>query len=339
MTMLRVSLVVVLVLVTSGAEAAEWAEQLLLESDHDFGTVAPGSDVSHRFPLKNCFKNRVRLISVRSSCGCTTPSLAVDSGDLVLSTNDTGHVLAKFNTRAFTGRRSATITLVAEFLSDDGKWHRDEAQLRVRGNIRTDLKFSPATLQFPSIYRGTEQTAKARVTKHRRPSWRILQIETDSDWLKVESSPRQVKDSDVSYSLNIRITRQAPVGHFRERIVLVTNDSKSVREVYYVVGQVLPEVSVTPGLLRFTRVPQGGNRSRRIVLRGNAPFRVLGADCQNACLSFEYTDQRQDTHIVEVRFLADCSATCFEEIVIFRTDSPVQQAVELRVAVEVVADP
>src|SRR3954452_22691827 len=129
----------IVVATTAGSCFAEaWATKLFSETKHDFGTVARGSDTSYKFAAKNIYKQDIELLSVRSSCGCTSPIVEKK----VLKTGEVGYVTATFNTRTFSGVHGATLTVSLRW-NDNGHWLNGEAQLRVDGNIRSDIVFSP----------------------------------------------------------------------------------------------------------------------------------------------------------------------------------------------------
>ena len=61
-------------LVKLDASLAEKAEMTFKYTDHNFGTVANGSDVSYEFEFINTGKEPLVINNVSTSCGCTTPS-------------------------------------------------------------------------------------------------------------------------------------------------------------------------------------------------------------------------------------------------------------------------
>src|SRR5919198_1376038 len=122
---------IVLALSAGPCLAEAWVTKMFAETKHDFGTVARGSDTSYKFAAKNIYKQDVELLSVRSSCGCTSPTVEKK----VLKTGEIGYVTAVFNTRTFTGIHGATLTVEVRW-NDDGHWLHGETQLRVDGNIR-----------------------------------------------------------------------------------------------------------------------------------------------------------------------------------------------------------
>jgi len=75
----------------------------------------------------------VHVRSVRTSCGCTTPRWCTRRS----AARERGHS-GRLHTRSFTGQRGATITVVFD------RPYYVEAQLQVRGFIRSDVVFTPA---------------------------------------------------------------------------------------------------------------------------------------------------------------------------------------------------
>src|SRR5215510_511224 len=94
-------------LIANSCFAEAWVTKMFGETKHDFGTVARGADTVYKFPIKNIYKQDVELLSVSSSCGCTSPSIEKKA----LKTGQTGYLTAVFNTRTFSGIHGATLTV------------------------------------------------------------------------------------------------------------------------------------------------------------------------------------------------------------------------------------
>ena len=146
-------------LVVEQASAQNWVSRMFAEKEHDFGTVARGADTVFKFPIKNIYKQEVELVSVRSSCGCTTPTLE----NKTLKTGETGYVVATFNTRTFDGIHSATLTVTVQW-NDNGIIRTGEGQLQVHGNIRSDVVFSPGAVKFDSIDQGAKSQQQNEIS-------------------------------------------------------------------------------------------------------------------------------------------------------------------------------
>ena len=94
-------------IISMPAHAQDWARKMFKVHEHDFGTVARGSEQKFRFELTNLYKEDVVIDSVRASCGCTIPSIEKQT----LKSLESGAILATYNTKSFVGSRGATVTV------------------------------------------------------------------------------------------------------------------------------------------------------------------------------------------------------------------------------------
>ncbi len=128
----------------------EWAQNMFKVREHDFGTVARGAKAEYRFVFDNIYMEDVHIAGVRTSCGCTTPSVENPS----LKTYEKGAILAHFNTPTFQGARGATLTVTID------KPFYAEVQLHVKGFIRSDVVVEPGSVQVGSVDRARAPTGK-----------------------------------------------------------------------------------------------------------------------------------------------------------------------------------
>lgn len=295
--------------------AEAWVAKMFQEKEHDFGTVARGADAVHRFEVKNVYKEDVHLRSVRSSCGCTSPSL--ENKDL--KTGDVGYVVAKFNTRTFTGMHGATLTVEAEW-NDNGVRRRGETQLRVHGNIRGDLVFKPGAVNFEQVDQGNTTEQTVRVTYAGRSDWKITDVRGTSRSFEVELTELQRNSGRVVYELLVRLKDTAPAGYFNDPVILVTNDEQNPRIPLYATGRVIPEISVAPEPLVLGDVPRGEQVSKNVLVRGKKPFRIMAVECDEGCFQFKTDEEAKERHVVEVVFDANRDPGKVKETIHFATD-------------------
>ena len=78
------------------------------ESEHNFGDIEEkGGKVSHKFTFTNNGKNPLRILSVKPSCGCTTPDWTKDE----IKPCNQGYIIAEYNPKGRPGvfRKSLSI--------------------------------------------------------------------------------------------------------------------------------------------------------------------------------------------------------------------------------------
>jgi hypothetical protein len=298
MRVVSASVLLLVSLLANPCLAEAWVAKMFAEKSHNFGTVARGSDTVYRFAAKNIYKQDIELVSVRSSCGCTTPSIEKK----MLKTGEVGYVTAKFNTRTFTGIHGATLTVQVRW-NDKGTIRRGETQLRVDGNIRGDVVFTPGAVKFDSVDQGSVAEQKVEVTYSGRSGWKIVDVRGASDALEVELTQTQRYSGRIAYQLLIRLKDTAAAGYFNDQLILVTNDEENPRIPMHLTGRVVPQISVSPESLPLGDVAQGQQVSRKVIVRGKKPFKILSVQCADAeGFKFNTDDESKDRHVLEIVF-------------------------------------
>lgn len=79
-----------------------------IETEFDFGEIKElDGKVSHKFVFTNNSKKPIKILSVKPSCGCTTP----DWSKKELKPGDDGYIIAEYNPRGRPGvfRKSLSV--------------------------------------------------------------------------------------------------------------------------------------------------------------------------------------------------------------------------------------
>lgn len=290
--------------------AQEWAAKMFEKRDHDFETVARGSDTVYRFEVTNIYKEDIHLASVRSSCGCTSPSIENN----LIKTYEKGYIVAKFNTRTFTGLHSATLTVTID------KPYPAQVQLRVHGNIRGDVVFEPGSVNFGTVDQGTPLEKSVAVTYAGHSGWSIKDVRSASSDLEVELGERPRYGGRAAYNLLVRLKPTAKPGFLKEQLVLVTSDSQHPRIPLDIEGRILPEISVAPANLMLGDAPVGEVVTKRLIVRGKKPFRVTNVRCKAEGFDFKTDDSSKDRHIIEVAFAPSTGEGKLKTPILIETD-------------------
>jgi hypothetical protein len=290
----------------------EWAQKMFKVTDHDFGSVARGAKAEYRFVFENVFMEDVHIAGVRSSCGCTTPTIE----NPTLKTYEKGAILAHFNTPTFLGQRGATLTVTID------QPYFAEVQLQVRGFIRSDVVIEPGSVQVGSIDQGSAADQAVTVSYAGRGDWQILDVRSDDPNItgKVVETGRD--DGQVSYQLKVHVDPKAPAGYLNDHLMLVTNDASNQQIPVLIEGRIMPGITVSPTALFMGVVQPGQTVTRQLVVKSKKPFKILGVTCEDKSFKFDTSKEGQakELHLVPVTFIAGTDAGRVTKTIKIQTD-------------------
>lgn len=278
----------------SPVHAQQWAEKMFDGLSVDFGGVARASKVEHRFVVKNIYKEDVHIAGVRSSCGCTSVEVVNDH----LKTYEKGEIVAKLDTRAFTGQRSATLTVTID------KPFYAEVQLRVSGYIRTDVVLDPAGVDFGSVAEGAGADQRIAIAYAGRGDWQIVGMKNNSPYFDAELVETSRSAGRVNYELSVRLKPETPAGYLKDQLILVTNDRRETQIPVDVEGRIAAALSVTPASLFLGVVHPGKKVTKQLVVRGQSPFSIVAVECDDPAFAFKHASDARAVHTVPVTFTA-----------------------------------
>lgn len=331
-TVLRRALLVVLALVVWGgrtsAQAQEWARKMFKETSHDFGVVARGAKVEHRFEFQNIYKEPIHIAGVRTSCGCTTPEVTVQT----LKTWEKGEVVATFNTRSFLGARSATLTVTID------QPYYAEVQLFVSGYIRGDVVFDPGQVNFGEVDQGAGAEQTVNVNYAGRSNWQIVDVLSANRHFEVELNETNRRNGNVSYRMTVRLKPDAPPGYINDQLTIVTNDGYRESIPLAVEGRVRSALTVSPSPLILGILPSGERVEKKLLIRAKTPFRILKITSDVEGFAFDVdADVAKTTHFVPLSFTASKSGT-YNATIHIETDLANGVQADVTASAEVKAD-
>lgn len=274
--------------------AQEWARKMFTVTSHNFGTVAKGSKTEYRFVFRNIYEEDLHVVGVRTSCGCTSPTVTKRD----LKTHETAEVVATFNTRTFQGQHGATLTITFD------KPFYAEVQLRVAGNIRGDVTFDPPFVDLGTVDLGKGSERQVRVTRLGSTPWEIKDVRSANANFEVSLSKPTREGGRTIYDLTTRLKPGTPAGYVKGQLILVTNDPRATQIPMDVEGRVVAEVTVSPQLLALGAVSAGETVTKNVVIRANREFKITGVFCSDGCLTCEPKTTPARVHILPVTFQA-----------------------------------
>ncbi len=310
--MRRIPALVLLWCLAIGAEtsAQDWAKKMFQANSHDFGVVARGSKQEYSFVVTNLYKEEIHISGVRSSCGCTTPRVTKDR----IQTHEQSEIVVVYNTRSFLGAKSATVTVTI-----DEPFYA-EVQLTVSGYIRSDVVFNPGSVEFGSIDAGKGVSQKVSVSYAGRENWEITDVRSANEHFEVELEETLRSGGRVNYDMVVRLKDDAPPGYIHDQLFIVTNDPGASNVSLPVEGQVLSAITVSPAALILGVVKPGESVKKRLVVRGNKPFKIVSVKCDDASFTFEKDDEAKPLHFIPVEFKAGDKTGQVESKIEIETD-------------------
>jgi len=333
------AIVLLLTAIVAPGFGQQWAEDMFGERSHDFGMVARGAKIEHRFVVENVYEEDARIVSARSSCGCTTPKFS----NKILKTWDKTEIVAVLDTRKFLGQKDATITVRFDLPFPA------EVQLHVHAYIRSNVVIQPEAVLFSTVPQGTAVRQKLKISYAGRSDWAIDGVLTDNPSLAAHVVETRRSGGLVDYDLIVDLAADAPVGYIREYLLLVTNDPqpRASRVPVTVEGVVVPgasteesevfAITVRPDPLLLGVLEQGGSATRRLVLLGPKPFKVVSATCEDKRFTCGTSESSSERHLLPVTFTADEETGTINSKILITTDpggKPVEAAVQVRVRAE-----
>lgn len=272
-----------------------WAEKMFKEKAHDFRIVGRGTKSEYHFEFRNIYKEDVHVAAVRTSCGCTTPTVTQDT----LRTHETAAVVAQFNTSTFVGKKQATVTVVFDRPS------YAEVRLKVSGFIRTDITFDPPEVAFGQIKPGEPQERNVTISHSGNSNWEIKDVRSHCDNLRVRLDPPQRTPGMVRYRMTVKVDGKMDEGEIRERLTLISNDRAFPTTEMSISGSVQPMLGISPASVGLNTMSANEVKEKRLVVKGLEPFEIVDIVCADDRIKFEVPTTSKKLHMVKMRFTGD----------------------------------
>jgi hypothetical protein len=277
------------------ASAQNWAEKMFKDQSHDFRIVGRGTKSEYHFEFTNLYEEDVHVSAVRTSCGCTTPTVTKET----VKTHETSAVVATFNTSTFIGQKSATLTVVFD------RPTYAEVQLKVSGFIRTDITFDPPEVSFGELGSGETSEREVVITHTGNSNWEIVDVRSHCGNLTARLDPVQRTPGMVRYRMLVKLDDKMPEGDIRERLTLISNDQSFPTTEMAISGRIQPTVSVFPASVSLGTTSPEGSVEKKLVIRGKEPFEVADVLCADERFEFVVPIGRKKVHFVKMRFKGD----------------------------------
>lgn len=262
-------------LTVPGAMAQGWAEKMFKGGlSHDFGTVARGAQLLHKFPITNIYAVPMEITELKPGCGCITPSYSKK----IIEPHETAVIDIRMDSTRFQGPKGVVIRVTVA----GGQDYYSSAEIRVSANIRGDIVFNPGEINLGTVAAGQKPTARVEVEYAGKLPWQINELSLGK--LPVTGNFKEMyrRPGGVGYEVNITLKDGAAAGTIKDFVYLKTNDPELPLVPLLVTGAVASDVTVSPEILNLTEFAAQEPLNRRVVVRGIRPFSIIRVELPDA---------------------------------------------------------
>jgi Protein of unknown function (DUF1573) len=272
----------------------DWAKKMFDSTSKDFGVVARGAEVSHRFRIKNLYKEDVQISTVTTSCGCTAPQFdqtPVKSGGETF-------VTISMDTLKFQHLKTSTVTV--QFAQP----RFAEVKIPVQVYIRSDVVLTPGSINFGAVGTGEKVDRSIEIAYAGRPDWKIVKVNSGDSNVDAKVVETSRNGGQVNYRLDVSLLSTAPVGLLRKQMTLITDDASGNEIPVIVQARVEGDVTVTPSVVQLGSVAPGAETTKTVLLRSHKPFVIEKVECDSNRQAFRMPALGKDAKPVHVLSLA-----------------------------------
>lgn len=196
------------------------------EITHDFGVIEEGYQAKYEFTFVNTSDEPIELVSVRASCGCTTPFYTKES----VMPGETGTIKVNYNSSGRLGAFNKSITAKTSSGTSSVVYIKGivEPKTKVEEPTTKDLKKSPLiTVNKEMIYmgeveKGKEFTGSIKVINNGKSDLVVDQIRSACGCIKFQDVKRIIKPKEETiYEF---VYRPPFIGKIEEVFTIYSND-------------------------------------------------------------------------------------------------------------------
>jgi Protein of unknown function (DUF1573) len=272
---------------------SSWADKMFEKgATHDFGNVARGAQLFHRFEITNIYAVPLDIQTTRTSCGCVTVTPSVRT----LKPKEKATIDVFMDARRFTGPKTVSVYLTV------GPDYVSTATLQVSANSRADVVFNPGQVNLGVVPRGQTPSQSVDVEYAGALDWRVSDVIVGTAPLTVQLSEIGRRPGYAGYRVTVTLKPDAPAGALKHELFLKTNDPASQLVPLLVEGTVQAPLTVSPSTVTLGSLKVGSATSQRVMIRGSQPFRILDVEGTGDGVRVEVPTAAGTVHFVTLHY-------------------------------------
>ena len=303
---------------------AQGHPRLILEApDFDFGQVAQGTVLRHRFTATNGGDAALSISRLQPECGCTTALV----GRKTLAPGESTELEVAFDTSG----ESGSVRKRVQVNSDDPA--SPVQNLYFEARLLEGVSVSSDRVLFPGLTRADAPRSSVKLTSGTGQPIRVVTLDrSDAPWLRVDTRP---DGNDLWVDFRLQASR-LPKNRLADTDTLVlhlANPEPSAVKLE-VQWELRAPVTAVPERVAWAE-PAGHDLTATVRMRQNErkPFRILAARTSNPLLRVAILSAKP-APVQEIRLTLASSAKpgAYQEKAYLTLDTPGHPVMEVRVA-------
>jgi hypothetical protein len=303
--------------------AQSWAQALFPEASHSFGTVARAAKAEYTFSFKNESDQPIEILSVTASCTCTKPEVP----QKLVPPGGEGQVVAKYQTKLFSGQRGATLNVSLKKGNAYGT-----ALLKVDGYIRQDVVVHPEAVEMPRVLSAEGGTNKIKILYAGRSDWKITDVKCEQPGVELKLNEILRQNGRVEYELETTVAKDHPVGSLRDVITVFTNDRNLTSFPVTLSANVVQPIRFAD-VLELT-VSEGDKAIEKLLMASSTDFQIIDYQCDSCPISVKLDGEKRKVHQLEIA-TEGLNEGRTEHILKLTTNHPQQPIANVRLIIDV----
>lgn len=252
-------------------EKPDAAREMFLQGlSKDFGLVPRGTHLVHRFPIVNIHPVPITIAYLQPSCGC----ISAFAGRSVLDPGESSTIQVTIDTGRFIG--PAFLNVRVKVAAKD--WE-STCRLQLSTVSHAEVVLDPGRLDFGKVPHGEAVTHTVDIKHYGAADWQVTEavVARDAPFV-AELRELYRRDGQVGYRLAVTLKANAAIGPVQGYLYLKTNDPVAPVLVVPLNGSIRPVLAVAPDTLDLSTVTAGEIVTRRVVVRADRPFHIMGVE-------------------------------------------------------------
>jgi hypothetical protein len=291
------------------AQDQGWGAKLFTNGlTHDFGSVAFGAQLTHKFTMTNPYNVPFRVSDARASCVC----FEVKKPDQPIPPRGTAELEVVLDTRRVPQNQLNRVKTESIFVTFSSvpeqagqKIFASAATLRVSCVANTAVRFNPDKINFGIVQAGQTPKLPLDVTNFGNANWQITEVVGNKFPLDVEVQPLKGAVGQVSYRVAVTLKKDAPAGQFKHEVQLKTNDPNTPVLSLLVEGMIQSALVAAPNNVDLGKVKVNTAVLRHVIVRGPAgtPFKITGVTGEGDGIKVKAPEKASTAHVLTIEYL------------------------------------